>query len=300
VKKTLPVPVLKNKAGFTIIEVVIAAVILAFAIFATLRIISSSLSSIARQGKRIRALHIAQACIGRLEGEKFERVVPENFVVPSTPPREYQLKAISREEQIWDKNGGGISINDFEVRAEHPVNKTWNNITTLCAYSNLKITNIPSLYSGQPAYVSYSYYHLIDEGGTIPSSDGNGRKRGTIKLTSEAGNLSNITVEEINSGSPITPVAYSPSTRELSFTSSDEGKSVWIYYLSPRTADSNGDGYQDPTNTSIVGVVQGSFWDINGGGTTNAITPIKRNTITEYWKQDGKIRKIELKTFIEQ
>jgi len=313
VKKTFPMFILKDEAGFTIVEVVAAAVILAFVIFATLRVITSSLNSIARQEKRMRALHIAQECVGRLEGESFDRVVPENFIVPST--RDYILESITYNSQIVDKDGNGTaSAGDFKLYENNgtEISSGWSYDP-----ANLKITNIPSSYEGKEVYVSYEYYHLIDEGGTIPSSDGEGRKKRVIKLTTDvgdtngngtAGEKDDILGDDLNTStlydlSSSDYKSFNPDTRELTFNEDKEGHSVWIYYLPENSNDLLGpegtsDGYYDPTDTSIVGVVEGSFWDVISGCTTTAITPVKRNTVTEYWKQKDKIRKIELKTFI--
>ncbi|RLE07491.1 hypothetical protein DRJ00_08045 [Candidatus Aerophobetes bacterium] len=290
-------------SGFTLIEVVVAVAILAFAIFSTWRVISSSVSSITRQEKQVKALHIGQACLGRLEGEDFSKVIPENFVATSSGLINYKLNEseILNKDQIVDKNGDGVvDKKDFEVYVYrngtiNPAQEGWS-----FDPDNLEIQNI-SVTAGDEVYINYAYYSLVDEGGTIPSSDGEGIKRGTIKLITDPGNLSSITVEELSSASPIYPVNYSSDTCELSFASSDETKSVWIYYLPERTtADTNGDGYQDPTDDSIVGVVQGSFWDIGSGSTTTAVTNTKRVSVTEFWKQEEEIRKVELKTFIQR
>ncbi len=290
-------------SGFTLIEVVVAVAILAFAIFSTWRVISSSVSSITRQEKQVKALHIGQACLGRLEGEDFSKVIPENFVATSSGLINYKLNEseILNKDQIVDKNGDGVvDKKDFEVYVYrngtiNPAQEGWS-----FDPDNLEIQNI-SVTAGDEVYINYAYYSLVDEGGTIPSSDGEGIKRGTIKLITDPGNLSSITVEELSSASPIYPVNYSSDTCELSFASSDETKSVWIYYLPERTTtDTNGDGYQDPTDDSIVGVVQGSFWDISSGSTTTAVTNTKRVSVTEFWKQEEEIRKVELKTFIQR
>lgn len=305
--------ILKDEAGFTIIEVIATAVILAFVIFATLRVVTSSLGSIARQEKRVRALYIAQECIGRLEGENFNKVVPENFIVPSSG--DYKLESITYNSQIVDKDGNGVaSAGDFKLYDSNgtsiPSSSGWSYDS-----ANLKITSIPSSYEGKEVYVSYEYYHLIDEGGTVPSSDGDGRKERVIKLTTDvgdtdgngtAGEKSDILGEDLTTSTLLSSSdyeSYDLNTRELTFNNDKKGHSVWIYYLPENSNDLLGpggtpDGYQDPTDTSIVGVVQGSFWDVISGCTTAAITPVKRDIVTEYWKQKNKIRKIELKTFI--
>jgi len=316
--------VVQEKSGFTLIEVIIAAAIIAFAIFATWRVITSSINSITRQDKQIKALHIGQACLGRLEGEDFSRVVPENWVItedPATHEYKYTLSIyddkvlpskifINSDDNYWyssPPNGLGIS-NDDKNDGILLVDKDGNTYrensspsTQQYAWDANHLTlSFAAVDEGKEIQIYYRYYHLIDEGGTIPS-DGEGRKKGIIKLVTDAGNLSNIVVEDLSSGSPITTFDYSPTTCELSFTSSDETKSVWIYYLPEQTStDVNGDGYQDPTDDSIVGVVQGCFWDLSSGTPTTAITTTKRITVTEFWKQEEKIKKIELETFIQR
>jgi len=55
-----------KESGFTLVEVIVAVVILSFAIFATLRVITASLNSITRQGQRVKALHLAQAHLAKV------------------------------------------------------------------------------------------------------------------------------------------------------------------------------------------------------------------------------------------
>jgi len=74
-----------KESGFTLVEVIVAVAILSFAIFATLRVITASLNSITRQGQRVKALHLAQAHLAKLEAESFSKVVPEILTVSSDP-----------------------------------------------------------------------------------------------------------------------------------------------------------------------------------------------------------------------
>lgn len=82
------------------------------------------------------------------------------------------------------------------------------------------------------------------------------------------------------------------------FDDDDEGKSVWIYYLPDSDTDSSGpDGYLDPTENSVVGVVAGNFCNPDGSA-TNQITKTKEITLTEYWRQAGQIQQAEQKAYI--
>jgi len=306
----------QKKSGFTLIEAIIAAAIIAFAIFATWRVITSSINSISRQGKKIKVLHIGQACLGRLEGETFSRVVPENFILPSS--RDYELESITYNSQIIDKDGSGdANTGDFKLY-EH----NGTEVSSGWSYDpiDLKIIGVPGDV-GRQIYVDYAYYHLIDEGGTVPSSNGEGIKERTIKLTTNVGDTNgngisgeknDISGDDLDT-SDLYDLSFSDyesfdnNTRELVFNDIKKGHSVWIYYLPQNSADLSGpdgapDSYQDPTDDSIVGVVQGCFWvwdpDTGVGDTTTAITSTKRITVTEFWRQEEKIKKIELKTFV--
>jgi len=282
-----------KESGFTLVEVIIAVVILSFAIFATLRVITASLNSITRQGQRVKALHLAQVHLAKLEAESFSKVVPENFVVPSTG--EYLLKSITSNSQIVDKDeSGDASTGDFELRQSDGTEITgWSYDP-----DSRKIIGIPTdeVEVGEEIYLEYKYYHLVEEGGTIPS-DGETGEEGIVKLVTDPGDLNNIGVEEIDSGNSIAPDEYSSSTRELFFNASDEGKSVWIYYLPQKTTDSDGDGYEDPTDDSILGVVEGSFYNPDGSP-PDGITNTKKVTVTERWKQGKDIQRTEQETYI--
>jgi len=319
----------QKKSGFTLIEAIIAAAIIAFAIFATWRVITSSITSITRQDKQIKALHIGQACLGRLEGETFSKVIPENFVATSTGLINYKLNEseILGKNQIVDKNGDGhIDEEDFEIYIYRngtiaPAAQGWSFDS-----DSLEIKNI-SVNAGDEVYVNYAYYHLIDEGGTIPSSpDREGIKERTIKLVNDPGDdeydikiwdFAKEKDPEYNTDRfyPFLTTGdytFNPNTQELTFSKYDfnsnpdeKADSVWIYYLPENSTDLSGpdgapDGYQDPTDDSVVGVVEGSFWDLNSGSTTSAITPTKRITVTEFWKQERQIRSVKLETFLQR
>ncbi|GAG98453.1 unnamed protein product [marine sediment metagenome] len=80
-----------KEQGFTLVEVIVAVAILSFVIFATLRVITASLNSITRQGQRVKALHLAQAHLAKLEAESFSRVVPEIWRIGVGGADWYQL-----------------------------------------------------------------------------------------------------------------------------------------------------------------------------------------------------------------
>jgi len=284
-------------------------VILSFAIFATLRVITASLNSITRQGQRVKALHLAQAHLAKLEAESFPKVVPENFVVP--PTLEYQLKSITSNSQIVDKDGSGdASTGDFELRQSDgaPILST-----TGWSYDSAsrKIIGIPTdeVEVGQEVYLEYKYYHLVEEGGTIPSSDGEGLNERTIKLITSVGDTngngtpeekSDILGDDLTDNVLLSPSDYEsfdPQTGKLTFIETKQGNSVWIYYLPQKTTDSDGDGYEDPTDDSILGVVEGSFYNPDGSP-PDGITNTKKVTVTEHWKQGKDIQRTEQETYI--
>lgn len=286
-----------KESGFTLVEVIVAVAILSFVIFATLRVITASLNSITRQGQRVKALHLAQAHLAKLEAESFSKVVPENFVVP--PTREYQLESIAYNSQIIDKDASGdASTGDFRL---YRSDGTPILSTTDWSYDsgNLRIIDIPidEVEVGEEVYLEYKYYHRVNEGGTIPSWDGQGIEKGVIRITTDAGTKSSITVKETDKGKNIEPDNYSSATREVSFKKKDEGKSVWIYYLPQRTTDSDGDGYEDPTGNSILGVVESNFCNPDGS-LANQITNTKKVTVTEYWKQGRDVQSTTQEIYI--
>ena len=339
-------PMKRGKLGFTLVEVVIAVAILAFSIFATWRVITSSINSITRQEKRTKALHIGQACLGRLEGETFSRVVPEEWTITGNPPK-YQLSIyklvedlnlvdgldisadeifISRDDNYWydglrfDKDGqnldDGILVADENGKPLKSEEYSWNLDELTLTFNSSDIGKVQ---------IYYRYYHLIDEGSTprlykplyapLGAHEDGGHNSTTnpyiIKLINPVkkeivsdiqGNVythryvsENVPPPEPNRGNSYT---INLSKGLISFDNNDP---VWITYLPDRdNTDINNDDYQDPTDDSIVGVVQGCFWDISSGSTTTAITPTKRVTVTEFWKQEEQIRKVELKTFIQR
>jgi len=309
-------------------------------ILATWRVITSSLHSITRQDQKIRALHISQAHLARLEAETFSRVVPENWVieVEGGNPSQYD-----HQLSIYDSGYPSFATSQF-VGSDHSY---WYSTTPdglgfssdgqddgilvasadggtvyTCASASTSVTagpGTPGDYdynwdtndlilffdtedTGKEIQIYYRYYHLIDEGGTVPSFDGEAREEGVIKLVTDPGDDNNIAVEEMDSGASVTPAGYSSSTRELSFNTSDEGDSVWIYYLPDSDTDSSGpegasDGYLDPTENSIVGVVAGNFSNPDGSA-TNHITETKEITLAEYWQQGGQIQRSEQRAYI--
>ncbi len=330
-----------KERGFTLAEVIVATALISFVILATWRVITSSLHSITRQDQRIRALHISQAHLARLEAETFSRVVPESWVIEmgGGNPSQYD-----HQLSIYDSSYPSFATSQF-VGSDHSY---WYSATPdglgfssdgqddgilvasadegtvyTCASASTSVTAGPGTTgisdynwdtndlilffdtedTGKEIQIYYRYYHLIDEGGTVPSFDGEAREEGVIKLVTDPGDSSNIAVEEIDSGSSIAPdeYEYSASTRKLLF-SGHGGDSVWIYYLPDSDTDSSGsegasDGYLDPTENSIVGVVVGNFSNPDGSA-TNHITKTKEITLAEYWQQGGQIQHSEQRAYI--
>ncbi|MEA1964406.1 MAG: type II secretion system protein [Candidatus Aerophobetes bacterium] len=346
----------QGKSGFTLVEVIVAVAILAFVIFATWRVVTSSIGSITRQGKRIKALHIGQACLGRLEGETFSKGVPENWVIdsgltyqlsiykaiddlyPSPSSAEVDKIFINSDDSYWyssppdglgfsdDNEDDGILVADKDgniyTKSPSPSTQqyTWSK-------NNLTLT-FASIDEGEKVQIYYRHYHLIDEGSTPrlykplyaplgSSEDGSHDSKDNpyiVKLINFpvekeiVSDMSGViysrdsTSEDIPPPEPNTPsddYTINLSKGLLSFD--DEDESVWITYLPERaTTDVNNDGYQDPTDDSIVGVAEGSFWDSNSGATTTAVTPTKRITVHEFWKQKEKIREVKPETFVQK
>jgi len=204
--------VIQGRSGFTLAEVIVAVAILSFAIFSTWRVITSSVNSVTLQDKQIKALHIGQACLGRLEGNPFHSVVPENWTIDSGLT--YTLSIydssissdkifITPDDPNWPisdyDNSDGILVADKDgnpyrkVISSPPPNSgeyNWDpNTLTLTFNSDDQ---------GKEVQIYYHYYHLVDEGGTIPSSDGEGRKERVIKIITKAGDANED--GEINSG----------------------------------------------------------------------------------------------------
>jgi len=329
----------RKESGFTLAEVIVATAIISFVILATWRVITSSLHSITRQDQKIRALHISQAHLARLEAETFSRIVPETWIieVEGGDPDEYD-----HQLSIYDSSYPSFATSQF-INSDHPywysaapdglglsddagndgilVASADGTSVYTCISATTSETAGPGTTEldynwdtddlilffdtgdqGKGIQIYYRYYHLVDEGGTVPSFDGEAREQGVLKLVTDPGDLSSIAVEGIESGNSITPDEYSSSARKLTFNASDEGESVWIYYLPDSDTDSSGpegtpDGYVDPREDSIVGVATGNFCNAQGSA-TNQITKTKEITLTEYWRQGGEIQKAEQKAYI--
>lgn len=316
-------------------EVMIAIAILSFAIFATVRIITASLNSISRQGQRAKALHLAQAQLTKMEAKSFFRVVPEAWTISGTS---YQLNIydsnvspseilVSLDDNYWydddnpdttdlgfDDTGqvksDGILVANkdgtpYTVTLTTPpppsAHYIWDSTTLTLTFSSANI--------GEEIQIYYRYYHFVEEGGTIPSSDGEGLKKGTIKLITNVGDTngngtpgeeSDILGEDLTADESLSPSDYESfdgQTRELTFLEAKEENSVWIYYLPGKSSDTNGDGYEDPEDKSILGVVKGNFCNLDGSP-TNKITDTKRVSVTEYWKQGENIQSARQKTYV--
>ncbi len=315
--------------------------IISFVILATWRVITSSLHSITRQDQKIRALHISQAHLARLEGETFSKVVPENWVIEleGGDPDEYdhQLSIydssypsfaanqfIGSDHDYWytaapdglgfssDGEDDGILVASADGGSVYTIETASTSVTSGPGTLGVSDYNwntddfklfFDSEDEGNEIQIYYRYYHLIDEGGTVPSFDEEAREEGVIQLVTDPGDSSNIAVEEIDSGNGIDPDEYEyfTSTKKLLF-SGHGGDSVWIYYLPDSDTDSSGpegasDGYLDPTENSIVGVVTGNFSNPDGSPTNN-ITKTKEITLAEYWQQGGQIQRSEHRAYI--
>ncbi len=327
----------KREAGFTLVEVMVAIAILSFAIFATLRVITASLNSISRQGQRGKALHLAQAHLVELETKSFSLIVPENWVInasleyqlniydPNVPPSEI---LVSSDDDYWyDSDGLGFSPNDGRNDGILVVENEEGTVTVFTRndpsptssteYSwdlnNLTLAFLDA--AGKEIQIYYRYYHLVKEGGTIPPSDGEelggGLKERTIKLITSvgdtngndtAGEKSDIMGDDLTDDAPLSPSDYesfNSQTKELTFIEDKEGSSVFIYYLPKDTGtDDDDDGYKDPLDDAILGVVEGSFYNPDGSIIPNQITSTKKVTVTEYWKQGENIQSTRQEAYI--
>ena len=330
----------KREAGFTLVEVMVAIAILSFAIFATLRVITASLNSINRQGQRGKALHLAQAHLVELETDYFSHIVPESWVIDSSASPQYQLNIydpnvppseilISSDDDYWyDSDGLGFSPNDgnddgiLVVSGDGTtvyacINATANETDgpeTPDADYNWNTDDSKLFFDnddqGNEIQIYYRYYHLIEEGGTIPMSDGEGLKERTIKLITSvgdtdgsgtAGEKSDIMGDDLTSDTPLSSSDYesfNSQTKELTFAEDKGGSSVYIYYLSKKGADIDGDGCKDPLDAAILGVVEGSFYNPDGSIIPNQITNTKKVTVTEYWKQGENIQSTRQEAYI--
>ena len=324
-----------KERGFTLVEVIVAMAIISFVVLATWRVITSSLHSITRQDQKVKALHISQAHLARLEADTFSRVVPENWIIGAGGD-EYQLSIydsshpsfainqfIASDFTYWysatpdglgfsnDGEDDGILVASADGASVYTcksatANETGGPGTPADSDYNWNTDDFRLFFDGEDKgeeiQIYYRYYHLVDEGATIPWLDAEPTEKGVVKLITDPGDPNNIEVEEIESGDPIDPDEYDSVTRELIFNASEEGDSVWIYYLPDSDTDSSGpggapDGYLDPTENSIVGVVVGNFCNPDGSA-TNQITKTKKITLTEYWRQAGQIQQAEQKAYI--
>ena len=332
----------RKEAGFTLVEVMVAIAILSFAIFATLRVITASLNSINRQGQRGKALHLAQAHLVELETNSFSLIVPETWTITGTgdPLRyDYQLNIydsnvspneilVSSDDSYWYSSDGlGFSPNDDKDDGILVVSGDGTTVYT-CKSATASETDGPGTpgtldYNwdtddsklffdddeGKEIQIYYRYYHLIEEGGTIPMFDGEGLKKSTIKLITSvgdtdgngtAGEKSDIMGDDLTSDAPLSSSDYqsfNSQTKELTFIEDKAGSSVYIYYLSKKGADIDGDGCEDPLDAAILGVVEGSFYNPDGS-IANQVSDTKRVTVTEYWKQGENIQSTSQEAYI--
>jgi len=330
-----------KEQGFTLVEVIVAVAILSFAIFATLRVITASLNSITRQGQRVKALHLAQAHLAKLEAESFSKVVPEIWRIGLGGANWYQLT-------IYDSDHPSFAVNQF-IDADYPywrsilgfddgrddgilVASADGNTVYTCASASTNETGGPGTL-GVPDYnwdtddfklffddeeegiqIYYRYYHLVEEGGTVPSSDGEGLKEGTIKLITSVGDTNgnetpgektDILGDDLYENEPLSPSDYESfdsQTRELTFIDTRQEHPVRIYYLPDSDTDSSGpdgapNGYLDPAENSIVGVAAGNFC-YPDGSPSREITNIKKIIVTEFWKQGKDVQSTTQETYI--
>jgi len=275
----------KREAGFTLVEVMVAIAILSFAIFATLRVITASLNSINRQGQRTKAVHLAQAHLVELETKSFSRILPETWTITGTGDPTiyyYQLNIydsnvspgemlVSSDDDYWysgdglefspnDDNDDGILVVENEEGTVTVFTRNDPSPTSSTEYSwdlnSLTLTFVDADL-GKKIQIYYRYYHLVEEGGTVPLSDeeelGEGLKKRTIKLITSVGNTdgidaagekSDIMGDDLTSDAPLSSADYdsfNSQTKELTFIEDKEGNSVFIYYL-PKGTDIDGDG----------------------------------------------------------
>ncbi len=302
----------EKERGFTLAEVIVAMAIISFVVLATWRVITSSLHSITRQDQKVKALHISQAHLARLEADTFSRILPESPTVTSGT-YDYVVNRFSYQI-VGDGDMEYIGDGEIVVQAYNAQLEEWENISSDCT-DNGTVDDKPQIrisgHNGETIRIDYEYYHFIDEGGTIPGSDGEelgeGLKERTIELVTSVGDTnangtpgekSDILGYDLTDNIPLYPSDYenfNPQTRELTFIDTKEEHSVWIYYLPESDADASGpggtpDGYLDPTENSIVGVVVGNSYD--------PVAKTKEITVIEYWKQGGKIQKSEQKAYI--
>ncbi len=330
----------KREAGFTLVEVMVAIAILSFAIFATLRVITASLNSINRQGQRGKALHLAQAHLVELETDSFSLIVPETWTITATGDPlsyDYQLNIydsnvspseilVSSDDDYWydddDSDTEDLGFDDSGQTKSDGIFVAAKDGTPYTATSTspppterynwesgtLTLT-LSSFDEGKEIQIYYRYYHLIEEGGTVPMFDGEGFKNSTIKLITSvgdtdgngtAGEKSDIMGEDLAGGAPLSSSDYesfNSQTKELTFAEDKGGSSVYIYYLSKKGTDIDGDGYKDPLHDSILGIVEGSFYNPDGS-TASQITDTKKASVTEYWRQGENIQSSQQEAYI--
>lgn len=297
---------LSHKKGFTLVEVIVAITILAFSVLATVRIVTASLGSILGEGKRVNARWLGIACVKRLEGERWEKVPPEVWIITDKETGDYTYRLnlslstqlVTRDDPYWYDTTSGLGISPSDGNDDGVLVVGGGSVFTRVSTSpssgeyNFDPSTFTFTFSSQDAgkevYLYYRYYAFVDEGGTIPSSL-------TLQTVAQA---EWPWVEEVRTGSLITPISYVSLTREISFQSADVGKRVWIYYLPKRESDSDGDGYEDPALGSIVGVVKGTFWDPERGEDTSLKTQVKHLRVLMFWKEEELIKDLTEETYI--
>jgi len=306
-----------------------------------LRVITASLNSITRQGQRVKALHLAQAHLAKLEAESFSKVVPETWVIGAGGLYRYQLSIydsdhpflavnqfIDSDFAYWylprpdglgfDDDGqdksDGILVADkdgtpYTVTSTSPLlseNYNWDSTTLTLTFSPGNV--------GKEIQIYYRYYHLVHEGGTVPSSTGEGLKERMIKLITKvgdtdgnekAGEKADILGDDLYEKDQLSASDYEsfdPQTRELTFIDTRQEHPVRIYYLPDSDTDISGpdgapDGYLDPTENSIVGVAAGNSC-YPDGSPSREITNIKKLTVAEFWKQGKDVQSTTQETYI--
>jgi prepilin-type N-terminal cleavage/methylation domain-containing protein len=325
-----------EELGFTLVEVIVAVAIISFAIFATLRVITASLNSITRQGQRIKALHLAQAHLAKLEAESFSKVVPETWRIGTGELYWYQLS-------IYDLNHPFLTVNQFinsdctywylplpdglgfsnDGRNDGILVASADGSVYTCASATTNETGGPGTLGVQDynwdtddfklffddeeekIQIYYCYHHLIHEGATVPFFDGERLKEKAIKLYTSVGDTNgngtggekdDILGEDLTAGNSLSSSDYD------SF--SPENKE--LTFVDSKKGNSVRIYYlplrdgQDPASDSIVGIVKGNLWDPDSGGTTTEISPntIKKITVNEYWKQGKDIQWTTQETYI--
>jgi len=297
---------LSRKEGFTLVEVIVAIAILAFSVLATVRIVTASLSSILGEGKRVNAHWLGIACMKRLEGEKWERIPPEVWIITDKETGDFTYRLnlslstqlVIRDDPYWYDTTSGLGISPSDGQDDGVLVVGERNVFTRVTTSpssgeyNFDPSTFTFTFSsqdvGKEVHIYYRYYTFIDEGGTIPPSL-------TLQTVAQA---EWPWVEEVHTRSLITPISYVSLTREVSFQSADVGKCVWIRYLPKWESDSDGDGYEDPTLGSIVGVVKGAFWDPEKGKDTSLKTQVKHLQVLMFWKEKELIKDLTEETYI--